>query len=83
MAQIDITLTNTQYNTLVTTTDALKTKLNSIKPLLKTMMSQDGGQAKIKAYVQSHPTQARLLVKTMDLANFLDAYLDDIGWRRT
>ena len=83
MSQIDITLTNTQYNSLVTATDALKTKLNGIKPLLKKVMSHDDGQAKIKAYVQSHPAQARLLVKTMDLATFLDAYLDDIGWRRT
>lgn len=80
MAQVDITITDQQYTTLVNTFNALKAKLNTLRAPLAALLSQDGGKAKVKAFVANHPTQARLLVITNQIANYLDQFRDDIHW---
>lgn len=77
---VDISITDAQYNQLVSVANALMTKLDAIKPVLKAAMQQDAGKAKIKRFVQNNPTQARLLIKTNQLANFLDDFRQEVGW---
>ncbi len=80
MANIDITLTDTQYNQLVTVTDGLKAKLGAITPLLAQVMQQENGRGKVKAFVKNNPTDARLLVLTNQLANYLDDFREAVRW---
>ena len=80
MAQIDFTLTDTQYNQLVSTTDALLTKLASIKPALTSLLSQETGKEKLKTFLQNNPTDGRLIIKTIELYTNLRNFKDEIGW---
>lgn len=80
MAQVDITITDQQYTTLVNTFNALKAKLDALRAPLAALMSQGAGKDKLKTFVANHPTQARLLVIANKMANYLDQFREDIHW---
>lgn len=81
MADIDLTITDAQYTQFSNLISGLQVKLDPLRVPLARILSQENGRDKIVQWVKNHPNQARLLVLTNQLANYLEQWHIDIGWR--
>ena len=80
MADIDLTISDGQYTQLQSLITGLQAKLDPLVSPLAKVMRHENGRQKIKNFVQNNPTEARLLVLTNQLANYLDQFREDIQW---
>lgn len=78
-ADVDISITDTQYDRLVTDLQGLKAKLDPLRGPLAKLMSRPAGEAKIRTWIENHPDEARLLVLTKNLHKYLNEWFADIG----
>jgi hypothetical protein len=81
MAQVDCTITDAEYNQMMTVLNAMRTKLAGLKvPLTRMLSSSENGKAKVKAFAQTD--DGRFLREVSRVRNDLNDYFDTIGWDR-
>ena len=79
MAQLDITVTQTQYDTMDTVFSGVEAKFDPLVPVLTRILQMENGKDKIKTFVQNEE-DARWLKRLNQFKNYLDNTFEQIGW---
>lgn len=80
MSQIDLTVTQNQYDTMMSVLNGIINKLNNNKVVLTRICSQEEGREKIKAF--SLTDNGKWLREVNKFNNDLDDFFEDVGWRK-
>lgn len=80
MAQIDVTISQAQYDAMMVVFDGVRAKGGTLKAALTLALSQEDGQAKVKAFVAGNE-DARWLREVNQFRKDLDGFFEAIGWR--
>lgn len=78
MAQLDFSVTSTQYTNMMTVLDGIRTKLSANKPVLSRICAQEAGRVKIKAFAQTE--DGKWLKEIALFRRQLDQYFEDVAW---
>ncbi len=78
MASVDFTTTTAQYDAMMIVLDGIRSKLVANKSVLTTILSQENGQAKIKAFAQTD--DGKWLREVKQFGDDWNTFLGDVGW---
>jgi hypothetical protein len=78
MAQIDFTITDAEYNKMMSVLNAMRTKLVGLKAPLTKMLASQTGKDVVKLVAATD--RGRFLREVYTIHQQLNKYFDDIRW---
>ena len=79
MAQIDVTITDPQYDQLVTVLQAWQNRMETLRESLRRLLGNETYREQVIQFAKSDA--GRLLKLTHQTHRWLDQFMEDIGWR--
>ncbi len=77
MADINIDTTSGQYQNLLSGLGTLRTVLAPRIALMKKMLKQEGGRAKVRNWLQRDPLLRRVIIMSQKLSDFINEDLEE------
>ena len=79
MANVNFTIADQQYDTMMLVLDGIRSKLGANREVLARILSQENGREKIVAFVQS--PAGKWLREVKRARDDLNEFFDRVGWR--